>query len=69
MTDLLPALNPVPIDTSGAGDSLLTVTSLALANNLTPYQAAYLGSLGAAIQVARIGNTPITANELKGVID
>ena len=67
--DLLPALNPIPIDTSGAGDSLLTISSMALACGATPYQAAYLGSLGAAIQVSRMGNTPITANELKGVLE
>lgn len=67
-TDLLPALNPVPVDTSGAGDSLLTITSMSMANRATPYQAAYLGSLGAAIQVSRIGNIPIKLSELEKVI-
>jgi rfaE bifunctional protein kinase chain/domain len=67
-TDLLPALNPVPVDTSGAGDSLLVTSTLALACNATPYQAAYLGSLAAAIQVSREGNIPINVSELKQVV-
>jgi rfaE bifunctional protein kinase chain/domain len=66
--DLLPALNPVPVDTSGAGDSLLVTSTLALACNATPYQAAYLGSLAAAIQVSRVGNIPINVSELNQVI-
>jgi len=64
-TDLLPALNPVPVDPSGAGDSLLVTTALALASNANPFQAAYLGSIAAAIQISRIGNLPINATELK----
>ena len=67
-TDLLPALNPVPVDTSGAGDSLLVTSTLALASNATPYQAAYLGSLAAAIQVSRDGNIPINVSELNQVV-
>ena len=68
LTDLLPALNPHPIDTSGAGDSLLTIGTLALACNATPYQAALLGSLGAAIQISRIGNVPIENRDLRDSI-
>ena len=67
-TDLLPALNPVPIDPSGAGDSLLVTTALALASNANPFQAAYLGSLAAAIQISRVGNLPISVAELKKVL-
>ena len=67
-TDLLPALNPVPIDPSGAGDSLLVTTALALASNASSFQAAYLGSLAAAIQVSRVGNLPISISELKQVL-
>ena len=67
-TDLLPALNPVPVDTSGAGDSLLVTSTLALASKASAFQAAYLGSLCAAIQVSRVGNIPITLTELKQVL-
>lgn len=66
--DLLPALNTVPVDTSGAGDSLLVTSTLALASQANPFQAAYLGSLCAAIQVSRVGNIPINLSELIRVL-
>lgn len=66
--DLLPALNPVPVDASGAGDSLLVTSALALACDASPFQAAYLGSVAAAIQISRLGNIPIDLNELKLVL-
>ena len=59
-TDQVQALNDAVIDTSGAGDSLLAAAALSLASNATIYEATLLGSLVAAIQVGRIGNTPIT---------
>lgn len=63
-TDRLPALNIAPKDVSGAGDSLLTCTSLALAAHVNIWNAAYLGSLASACQVGRVGNIPINAREL-----
>ena len=38
---------------------------MALALKAPIYQAAYLGSVAAACQVSRVGNTPLTADELK----
>ena len=64
ITDTLPALNPESRDVSGAGDSMLTAASLAMANGASAFQAAYLGSLAAAIQTSRVGNVPIQAKEL-----
>ncbi len=63
-TDRLPAMNTAPKDVSGAGDSLLTCSSMALAVGANIWQAAYLGSIAAACQLSRIGNIPLTANEL-----
>lgn len=63
-TDRLPALNVAPKDVSGAGDSLLTCTSLALAAGVNIWKAAYLGSLASACQVGRVGNIPINTREL-----
>lgn len=63
-TDRLPALNSSPKDVAGAGDSFLTVTSMALAVGANIWQASYLGSLAAACQVGRIGNIPLTKKEL-----
>jgi len=64
LTDRLPAMNASPKDVSGAGDSLLTCASMALAVGADIWQAAYLGSIAAACQLSRIGNIPLTANEL-----
>lgn len=63
-TDQLPAFNSAPKDVSGAGDSLLICASLALAVGATVWESAYLGSIASACQVGRVGNTPLSANEI-----
>lgn len=63
-TDRLPALNVAPKDAAGAGDSFLTCAAMALAVGADIWQASYLGSLAAACQVGRIGNIPLTHDEL-----
>lgn len=62
-TEALPAFNSNPQDVSGAGDSLLAVASMAFCVNRDIQIAGYLGSLGAAIQISRIGNIPIRTTE------
>lgn len=64
LTDNIPALNNNAKDVSGAGDSLITCSSMAKVVGANIWQAAYLGSLAAAIQVSRIGNIPIKKEEL-----
>lgn len=63
-TDRLPALNRAPKDPAGAGDSLFAGTSMALASGASIWEAAYLGSLAAACQVGRIGNIPLSQEEI-----
>ena len=63
-TDLLPAFNHASKDVSGAGDCLLTCTSMALTVGADVWKSAYLGSVAAACQVSRVGNTPLTTEEL-----
>jgi rfaE bifunctional protein kinase chain/domain len=67
--DALPSLNLNPVDVSGAGDSLLAASSLALVveNNLA--KAALIGSIAAAIQIGRIGNVPIEGENLVTLLD
>ena len=67
--DALPSLNLNPVDVSGAGDSLLAASSLALVveNNLA--KAALIGSIAAAIQIGRIGNIPIEGENLVTLLD
>jgi len=69
ITDQIPALNDNPRDAAGAGDSLLIASSLSLACGGDLVEAAYLGSIAAAIQVGRMGNMPISALELQGYLD
>jgi rfaE bifunctional protein kinase chain/domain len=64
VTDRLDALNKFPIDTAGAGDSLLIVSSLAICVGESIWAAAYLGSVAAGIQVGRLGNIPLNIEEL-----
>lgn len=66
--DALPSLNQNPIDVSGAGDSLLAASSLAITieNNLA--KASLIGSLAAAIQIGRIGNIPIEKEKIISLI-
>ena len=63
-TDQIPALNSAPQDVAGAGDCMLVASSLALTVGANLWEAGLLGSLAAAIQVGRVGNTPITQAEL-----
>jgi rfaE bifunctional protein kinase chain/domain len=64
LTDRVSALNSAPKDVAGAGDSLLITSALTLASGGTIWEAACLGSLAAAVQVGRVGNTPLKTSEL-----
>lgn len=68
-TDNLPAFNTLSKDSSGAGDSFLTCASLALCVGEDIWASIYLGSLAAGIQVSRLGNTPLKAQDLLNEID
>lgn len=69
VTDLLPAFNAAPKDTAGAGDSLLICTAMAMCVGADTWSSAYLGSIAAGCQVARVGNTPLTQSDLLAEID
>lgn len=64
LTDRIDALNSAAKDVAGAGDSLLITSAMTLACGGTIWEAACLGSLAAAVQVGRVGNTPLHAEEL-----
>jgi rfaE bifunctional protein kinase chain/domain len=64
LTDRVSALNTAPKDVAGAGDSLLIASALTLASGGSIWEAACIGSLAAAIQVGRVGNTPVQHYEL-----
>ena len=62
-TDRINALNSIAKDVAGAGDSLLITSAMTLASGGDIWEAACLGSIAAAIQVGRVGNTPIRLEE------
>ena len=64
LNDRISALNSIPKDVAGAGDSLLITSAMSLASYGNIWEAACLGSLAAAVQVGRVGNTPLTIEEL-----
>jgi rfaE bifunctional protein kinase chain/domain len=63
-SDQLAALNRNPVDVAGAGDSMLIAGSMALALGANSFEAAYIGSVAAAIQTSRVGNVPIKQSEM-----
>lgn len=69
LTDRVGALNSSPKDVAGAGDSLLIASTLALASGASIWEAAALGSIAAAVQVGRVGNTPLLSKELLKELD
>ena len=64
LTDNINALGNIVKDVSGAGDSLLTCSAMALSVGENVWQSAYLGSLASAIQISRVGNIPIKKEEI-----
>lgn len=69
VTDRLPAFNTAPKDAAGAGDSFLTCAAMAMRTGASIWQGCYLGALAAACQVSRVGNTPLTPEDLIQEID
>lgn len=68
-TDKISALNSAPQDVAGAGDSLLITTMMTIAAGGSLWQSALLGSIAAAIQVSRVGNTPLKLSDLLSFIE
>ena len=63
-TDRLPAFNTAPKDSAGAGDSLLACCSMAVAVGADIWKSVYLGSIAAACQVSRVGNIPLSTQDI-----
>ena len=69
VNDKIHSLNKNPVDTAGAGDSMLVALSLSLALGNDIWISALLGNLAAAIQISRYGNKPIKISELKETLE
>ena len=68
-TDRIPAVAARPVDPAGAGDGLLATATVALGAGANIWEAVYLGSLAAAIQVSRNGNIPVQRDDLLALLD
>lgn len=65
-------LPPVPsevYDGTGAGDTVISVATVALAAGATPLEAAALGNYGGALEVRKLGAASISADELRAALD
>ena len=69
LTDRISALNSSPKDVAGAGDSMLITSAMTLCLGGSIWEAALLGSTAAAMQVSRLGNSPLKLQELQAVIN
>jgi len=67
-TDQIHSLNKYPINLSGAGDTLLVISALAMAVGASIWESAYLGSIGAGVKISTPGNTPISIEEIHSAI-
>ena len=67
-SEYLPTLASAAVDPLGAGDALLSASTLALAAGASLTQAGYIGSAAAAIAVSRIGNHPVFALDLQSFL-
>jgi rfaE bifunctional protein nucleotidyltransferase chain/domain len=61
----VPALVGHALDPLGCGDALLAAATMALCAGGTLLQAAFLGAVAAAAQAQRLGNTPVSATDLR----
>lgn len=61
----VPALSGHAVDALGCGDSMLAAATLALTTGAPLLSASFLASVAAAIQVQRLGNTVISATDLR----
>lgn len=64
----VPALSGAAVDPLGCGDSLLAVATLALAGRGSLLAASFLGAAAAGVQVQRLGNTVVSAGDLRSAI-
>ena len=68
VVDRLEPLDVRTVDTSGAGDSLLAVSTLSYALSGNIALSTFLGSIAAGLHVSRLGNLPINPLELKSSV-
>lgn len=64
----IPTIAREVFDVSGAGDTVIAVTALALAGGLTPEEGAYLANIAAGVVVGKLGTYAVSRQELSQAI-
>ena len=64
-TQHFPALNPDPMDVVGAGDSMLTALACSICAGTDIMTASAVGAIVSSIAVSKVGNVPVTIDEVK----
>lgn len=64
LTDKIDGLNVNPKDSNGAGDSLFVTSSLSFCADNNIWFSSLLGSIAASIQISKLGNNPISIQDL-----
>lgn len=64
----IPTLPSEVFDVTGAGDTVISVASLALSAGATPIEASALGNIGGSLKVRKIGAVPVPAEEILAVL-
>lgn len=66
--DKIPALATNAVDPAGAGDCMLAATAMSLASGGNLWISSLIGSVAAACQVSKVGNQPLSLQELKAAL-
>ncbi len=69
ISEHLPSFANLRVDRLGAGDALLAAASLALGGGRSLTHAAYIGNAAAALEIERLGNIPVSRDDLRRWID
>lgn len=67
-SEYLPSLAPHAVDPVGAGDAFLSAATLMLTTGAPLTHAGYLGSAAASLAIARVGNQPVTRDQLLAML-
>lgn len=68
-TDKIPSLSIDVKDVAGAGDAMLITSGLAITCGGSIWVSSYLGSIAAALEIKKVGNTPLRIKELANEVE
>jgi sugar/nucleoside kinase (ribokinase family) len=66
--EYLPSFGGNVVDAMGAGDAMLSALTAALSAGASIKEAAYLGNCASAIEIAHMGNIPVSSNDLREAV-